>query len=167
MSDSSENKKTLLAGGCFWCIEAAVRNIPGVVEVFSGYADRNDMPERREVVEIEYDPHQISFADLIRAGFKLFDPTDAGGQFHDRGYGYTTAVYYQDEEEKKILEAIVLSLNNSGTYDSPIVTSIEAMPPFDPAPEYHQKYKEKNPDHYKGYYRASGREAYVEGMKEK
>lgn len=165
-------KDVVLAGGCFWCIEAAVRNVEGVVDVVSGYATQQEYKKveysdvtsqqikAREAVLVTYDAEVTTFENIVRAYFELVDPIDEGGQFHDRGYSYTTAIYVATPEERKITERIIKELDMSGKYNKPIATRIEDQTYFYPAEEYHQHYKEKEPEHYKRYYKGSGREAF-------
>ncbi len=166
-------KNLLLAGGCFWCIEAALRQKKGVVNVTSGYATDSEKPATydavcsgeivaREAVLVQYDTDMLSLEELLKHFFSVIDPIDALGQFADRGYSYTTAVYYTTAEEKACAEKVIEDLNASGIYTSPIATVIEPQAHFYTAESYHQEYAEKNPDHYKAYYVGSGRAAYME-----
>lgn len=165
-------KKMYVAGGCFWCTEADLRKVPGVINVTSGYSGgRIENPtyeqvvsERtghRESVEIEYDPAKATFDFLVRYFFEHIDPTDAGGQFYDRGESYTTAVFVQNEIEKSDVEKIIKELNDSGVYEGPIVTKVLPFTNFYPAEKYHQNYSSLNPGHYGAYRSASGRDIYV------
>lgn len=172
MPQKPATNEIVLAGGCFWCIEAAIRNCPGVIDVVSGYATAEKHEQvsyedavfgrvqARESVLVTYDTSVTDFEKVVRYFFTIIDPVDAGGQFHDRGYDYTTAIYVSDETERSTATAIIDELNMSEKYDQPIATVVEDRKFFYPAEEYHQQYKEKNKDHYERYYKGSGREAY-------
>ncbi len=158
------NKNTYFAGGCFWCVEHDLRSLPGVINVISGYAglergrpSYEDHRGFREAVEVEYDPTKTSFKKLCQFFLDHIDPTDAGGQFHDRGESYKTAIYFSDEEEKNIAEALILELGESEIYNDPIAVEVLPKPYFYDAEEYHQDYADKNPDHYIAYANGSGR----------
>jgi peptide methionine sulfoxide reductase msrA/msrB len=165
-------KRTIFAGGCFWCTEAAWHSGPGVTDVVSGFA--GDLPEidpdklymkiahkeldAREANLVTYNVGKSSFEELVRYFFSIIDPLDDGGQFHDRGFSYTTAIYVNGEEERIIAEKVIAELNASGKYKSVIATKVVNNEKFIPASEYHQNYKDKNEAHYEGYYKGSGRE---------
>lgn len=165
--------KAYFAGGCFWCTESDFQKIEGVSEVISGYSGghkekpsyedvNTETTGHRESVEVHYDPQTVSYRQLVEYFFDHIDPTDAGGQFHDRGESYTGAVFYQNEAEKRDAEAVVAWLTEHQVYDKPIVTSILPFKNFFPAEDYHQNYSENNPVRY-GYYRAaSGRDTLTE-----
>lgn len=161
------------AGGCFWCVEADFEKIPGVIEAISGYSGgRVENPSyeevssgktgHREAVKVIYDPDRISYEQLVEAFWRMFDPTDAGGSFGDRGQQYTSAIFYETEEEKRIAQASKERLEQSGRFDKPIATSIEKLQNFYPAEEYHQDYSKKSPIRYKSYRFFSGRDRFVE-----
>lgn len=169
----TETAKTMIcAGGCFWCIEHDLRALPGVIDAVSGYAGvgisgvtyqslhTGDI-RAREAVQVTYDPTQISFRALVDFFCTCIDPTDPDGQFADRGYEYTPAVYYANESEKSDIESVIAELVASDRYEKPIVIAVEPTPEFVPAEEYHQNYSDKNPDHYARYRVGSGRESYV------
>lgn len=171
-------KQALFAGGCFWCIEAAMRMKEGVVDVVSGYAGEgvqgatyeqvgSHEVKARESVQITYDTSVLPYKELVKHFFSKIDPTDDGGQFGDRGYSYTTAVYYSSDEEKQTAEEVINELNNSETYDKPIATLVEPITDFQPAEEYHQDYAKKNPVRYGLYHEGSGRGKYEREMEEK
>jgi peptide-methionine (S)-S-oxide reductase len=102
-----------------------------------------------------YDPALISYADLVNTYWRQIDPTDAGGQFADRGYEYTTAIYYSDTEEQDIAESSKQTLEDSGKFDEPIAVQIAPKSPFYPAEDYHQDYYKKNSAHYNLYKKGS------------
>jgi methionine-S-sulfoxide reductase len=162
-----------LAGGCFWCTEAAYQEMDGVYEVISGYTGGPEVDPtykqvasgqtgHAEAVEIYFDPTVVSYDELLDLYWRLIDPTDAGGQFVDRGPQYRAVVFYHDEEQRALAEASREALAASGRFDAPIVTQIEPAMPFYPAEEYHQDFYLKAPERYEPYKRGSGRDPYVE-----
>lgn len=164
-----------LAGGCFWCIEFALERTNGVKKVISGYTGGDLVnptyqqvgagnTKHVEAAEIHFDPKVITYTQILDIFWRQIDPTDAGGQFVDRGYQYTTAIFYHDDEQKKIAEEIKKKLAESGKFSKPIVTRIEPAKAFYPAEEYHQDYSKKNPDHYERYSYGSGRKPFIEKM---
>lgn len=163
-----QTKTMLLAGGCFWCFEADLSKLPNVTSAVSGYAGgTTDNPSydnyaaggHREVVEVTYDPHKVSFEEILIFALKHMDPTDGGGSFHDRGRGYAPVFYYDNEEEKGVIEALIQEVNEHGPYDKPLAIKVEPKPRFWPAEQYHQKYavKPESAAHYERYREASGR----------
>ena len=159
------------AGGCFWCVESAFEEIPGVTEAVSGYAGGpgdnptyQDYAEKGhvEVVQISYDPSTISYSGLLDIFWRQINPTDAGGQFVDRGPAYRSAVFYHGEEQKRQAEESREALGRSGRYDQPIVTEIVPAAEFYPAENYHQDYYKKNSVKYKYYRFRSGRDQYLQ-----
>lgn len=167
-----ETKTACFAGGCFWCIEADLGKAPGVISVMSGYAGGHkanptyaevcsETTGHREAVMVTYDPSQTTYRDLLIYFFEHIDPTDAGGQFHDRGESYTTAIFYQEIEEKETAEDIIAKLNESNVFGAPIATLVLPYTNFYPAEEYHQNYSQKSTDHYKQYRQASGHDEVV------
>jgi methionine-S-sulfoxide reductase len=168
-------QKAIFAGGCFWCTEHDLREIPGVIDVVSGYTGdtastasyeqvASHTTKHRESVEVAYDSEKTSFKKLTQFFLDHIDPTDAGGQFHDRGESYKTAIYYQNAEEEKIARSLVQELGESGLYDKPIAVDILPALPFYKAEYYHQQYADKNPSHYASYRRGSGREEFVNNV---
>ena len=161
------------AGGCFWCTEADFEKVPGVVEVVSGYTGGDvENPTYQQVstgttghieaVRVRYDPDVITYEGLLAAYWRMFDPTDAGGSFVDRGEQYTSAIWYHDEAQKRAAEASKAALAESGRYDEPIVTPILPATTFYEAEDYHQDYYDKNPIRYNFYRYNSGRDQYLE-----
>ena len=145
----------------------------GVVKTVVGYSggsadDANyekvsaHRTKHREVIEVTYDPAQISYDQLLDIFWRQINPTQADGQFHDIGLSYQAAIYYRDEEEKKAAEASKEALAKSGKFSKPIVTEILPMQPFFPAEEYHQKYYLKNAAGYEMYRIGSGRVSFLE-----
>ncbi len=165
----------LFAGGCFWCMEPPFEKIDGVLSVTSGYAGgRTKNPTYSEVsygrtghletVEVRYNPEKISYKKLLSVFWKQINPTDAGGQFVDRGHQYTTAIFTFNEVQQKEAEASKKELEDAGIYKKPIVTEIRKASPFYPAEEYHQDYYKKNSIRYHYYRYRSGRDAYLEAI---
>lgn len=161
------------AGGCFWCVESPFDKVPGVVEAVSGYIDgHKENPTYKEVssgttghteaVEVRFDPTKVSYEDLLKVFWRQINPTDAGGQFADRGSQYRTGIYYHSEEQRKAAEASKAALAQSGRFDQAIVTPIKEATTFYPAEDYHQNYSVKNKEHYEAYRRGSGRAGYLE-----
>jgi len=161
------------AGGCFWCMEPPFEKLDGVISVVSGYTGGKEQNPsytevssgrtgHRESVEIRYVPSRISYRQLLDVFWRSMDPTDAGGQFADRGRQYETAIFYHDEEQRRIAEESKAELEKSGRFDKPIVTPILPASEFWPAEDYHQDYYKKNPGHYHAYRVGSGREGFLE-----
>jgi methionine-S-sulfoxide reductase len=166
-------RKATFAGGCFWCMQAAFRPLEGVTEVTSGYAGgTRENPTYEEVssgttghlesVQVTYDPDRISYETLLETFWRQIDPTDPGGQFADRGSQYRTAIFYHDEEQRRLAEASKRSLDASGKFRGPVTTEIRPYTNFYPAEEYHQDYDRKNPERYHEYKVLSGREPFIE-----
>ncbi len=158
----------ILAGGCFWCVEHDLREAHGVLQVISGYSGgESSTPtyenhtDHKEVVLVEYDDTKTTYKKLLQFFIDHIDPTDDGGQFGDKGGSYTTAIFYQDDNEKSVAEAVLEELNESHVYAIPSKVEILPRKPFYKAEEYHQNYAEKNPAHYGMYRIGSGREAFV------
>lgn len=149
----------IFAGGCFWCMVQPFDQQPGIIKVISGYTGghvANPTYEQvashttghTEAIEITYDPAVISYADLVEIYWQQTDPTDAMGQFQDRGDSYRPVIFYQTEAEKATAEASKAKLAASGRFSDPIVTKIEPAQPFYPAEDYHQDFYRKNPWRY-------------------
>ncbi len=161
------------AGGCFWCIEAAIEPREGIIEVISGYTggvEENPTYEQvssgatshAEAVQIYYDPKKLDYDDVLDMYWRRIDPTDAGGQFVDRGPQYRAEIFYHDEEQRIAAEKSRAALEASGRFDRPIVTKITPAGKFYPAEEYHQDYYKKSPENYKRYESGSGRNEFTE-----
>ena len=144
-----------VGGGCFWCVEAAFKELAGVESVTSGYAGGHaDDPTyeevcsgrtgHAEVVQLEYDPDRIAYADLLEVFFTIHDPTTRDREGPDVGSQYRSAIYAHDEEQLETAEAFARRLEEEGLYDD-VVTEIEPLETFYEAEEYHQDYFEKNP----------------------
>ena len=164
-------QRALFAGGCFWCVAPPFTRIDGVLSVRSGYAggtSENPTYENYhsgghiEVVEVVYDPARVGYDTLLDVFWRQIDPTDEGGQFADRGRGYTTAIFYHSEEQRLLAEQSKASLAASNIFQKPLVTPILPAPKFYPAEDYHQEYDRKNPFRYKMYRAGSGREGFLQ-----
>jgi len=168
-------EKATFAGGCFWCMEPPFDVLPGVVSTTSGYTGgRTKNPTYEEVsaggtghaeaVEILYDPAKINYAQLLDVFWKNIDPLTPNRQFCDVGPQYRSAIFYHDEEQKRLAEASKIALEKSGRFDGPIVTEILAASLFYKAEEYHQDYYKKNPVRYQFYRRGCGRDARLKAV---
>jgi methionine-S-sulfoxide reductase len=170
---TANTKKAIFAGGCFWCIQTPYDKAKGVVKTVVGYTGgsaedatyekvSSHRTKHREAIEVTYDPAQISYEQLLDIFWRNIDPTQADGQFYDIGPNYVAAVYYGNDEEKKIAEASKEKLGKSGRFSKPIVTEILPAMPFYPAEDYHQKYYMKQPADYDAYHTGSGRDKFFE-----
>lgn len=162
----ADKEVAIFAGGCFWCVESDFDKVPGVLSTTSGYIGGTTQnptyydhtaARHREAVRIEFDNTRVSYEQLLAAFFRSVDPTDGGGQFCDRGFSYTTAVYAVGEAQlasaEKAKQAAARELNQA------LATEIVAAPQFWPAEDYHQDYYRKNPLRYKYYRNGCGRDA--------
>jgi peptide methionine sulfoxide reductase msrA/msrB len=160
------------AGGCFWCTESDFEKVKGVESAVSGYTGgklknptysqvSSGRTRHIESVQVHFDPSVISYEQLLTAYWKMFDPTDDGGSFVDRGYQYTSAIFYHSQEQKQAALASLKALDRSGRYAKPVVTPIREAGPFYPAETYHQDYYKKNPLRYRLYRWNSGRDQYL------
>ncbi len=161
-------KEAIFAGGCFWCVEAAFDYQKGVLATISGYiggsaeeADYKKVSTGRtdhiEALRVIYDPKTIDYPQLLQTFWESIDPTDAGGQFADRGTQYRTAIFVINEQQHTQAEQSKARIQTF--LDEPIATTIEQASAFYPAEEYHQDYHKKNGIHYKMYFHGSGRAA--------
>ncbi len=151
MNATNETQTATLAGGCFWCLEAVYDLMAGVVSVVSGYSGgRRPNPTyeqvcsgatgHAEVVQIAYDPAVVSYRDLLDVFFSIHDPTTLNRQGADAGTQYRSAIFYHDEEQKRIAGEVIHELEASGTWKGPIVTEVTPFTAFYPAEDYHQEY---------------------------
>lgn len=149
--------KATLAAGCFWCVEAVFDALRGVSDVVSGYSGGHtenptyqqvcsERTGHAEVVQIDFDENEISFADLLRIFFAVHDPTTLNRQGNDIGTSYRSAIFCHDDEQQRVAEQIIREIDAAGIYDSPIVTQIAPFTKFWPAEEYHQEYFSNNPN---------------------
>ncbi len=170
--ENMKSEKAIVAGGCFWCVESVYKGIPGIIDAVSGYTGgKVDNPSyeavssgstgHTEAVEVTFDPAKISYEEVLNVFWRDIDPTDTGGQFADRGSQYHTAIFYLNDEQKRIAEKSKADLQASGLFKKPIVTQILPAGKFFRAEEYHQDYSDKQPQHYKMYRYGSGREEFV------
>lgn len=173
----SEIQTAIFAGGCFWCMVHPFDQWDGVESVLSGYTGGHvENPTYKQVtmgttghteaVKIEYDPQKISYDTLLDIYWSSMDPTDASGQFGDRGSSYRPVVFYTTEEQKEAAELSKKTLDESGRYSKPIVVPIQPAEPFYVAEDYHQDFYRKESDHYNRYAKASGRVDFVERHRE-
>ncbi len=171
MEMSSTSEKAIFAGGCFWCMEKPFEKLAGVISVTSGYTNGHSKhPTYKnygagghlEAVEIVYNPKKISYAELLDVFWRQINPTDAGGQFVDRGYPYTSAIFYLNKKQRVLAEASKKALAASKRFKQPIVTPIQAAKPFFAAEDYHQDYYKKNPVRYWYYRKGSGRDQFLD-----
>lgn len=166
------SKKATFAGGCFWCMEGPFEQLEGVLDVIAGYTHghkKNPTYEEIcsgatghvEAIQIIYDPSKVDYEKLLEVFWMQIDPTDTGGQFADRGSQYATAIFYHDEEQKKLAEVSKKQLGESGRYEKSIVTPILPASTFYKAEGYHQDYYKTNSIRYKIYRSGSGRDSYL------
>lgn len=157
----------IFAGGCFWCMQPGFDNTPGVVRTTVGYSggdSANPTYEEvsagnsghYEVIQIEYDPTQVSYEKLLPIYWENIDPLDAGGQFADRGQHYQTVIFYANDAQKAAAEASKKTIEAKFA-PKPVATKILPAKPFYAAEDYHQKYYEKNKLRYNAYKYGSGR----------
>jgi len=160
------------AGGCFWCMEPPFEKLNGVESAISGYAGgsaanaeyrkvASGRTKHIEVVQIKYDPEIVSYETLLETYWRQIDPTDDGGSFVDRGKQYKSAIFYHDDNQKRIAIASREALDDSEIFEDPIVTDIYKLNAFFPAEDYHQDYYLKNKVRYKLYRNGSGRDQFI------
>ena len=169
---SGREEIATLAGGCFWCIEAPFEKVQGVVKAISGYAGgtkedptykevSSGKTDYREAVQVYYNPEVISYLEILDIFWKQFDPTDNGGSFADRGFQYTSAIFYHDKDQKELAGKSKRELDRSGIFDEKILTPIIEFTTFYPAEDYHQDFYKKDPDRYYSYRKGSGRDTFI------
>lgn len=170
--DAKRLSTAVFAGGCFWCVEADFDKVDGVVSTISGYTGgtvvnptykqvSHEKTGHYEAVKVTYDPDKVSYDDLVDYYFHHIDPTDAAGQFCDKGESYRSAVFVANADQREVAEAEVDMINASGVLGTPVVTEILDASTFWPAEDYHQDYYKKNPLKYRYYRTACGRDARV------
>jgi peptide-methionine (S)-S-oxide reductase len=146
-----------LAAGCFWCVEAVFDDLKGVEDVVSGYSGGHkenptyqevcsETTGHAEVIQINFDPEVISYADILRVFFAVHDPTTLNRQGNDIGTSYRSAIFYHSPEQKQTAEEIIKEVTEAGIYDNPIVTEVAPFDKFYPAEGYHQEYFANNPN---------------------
>ncbi len=145
----------VLAGGCFWGLEDLIRSLPGVIDTEAGYTGgQNDNPTYQnhpghaEAVEITYNPEEISYKQLLNFFFQIHNPTTLNQQGNDIGTSYRSAIFYKNEEEKRVAEEMIEIVDKSKRWRDPVVTTLEPFTHFWPAESYHQDYLKKNPGGY-------------------
>jgi|SRR5690606_16934588 len=168
-----KTEKATFAGGCFWCMVKPFDSYDGIESVVSGYTG-GDLPNptyeqvcsettgHYEAVQITFQPEIFSYEKLLEIFWSQIDPTDAGGQFFDRGQSYQTAIFYHSEEQRLAAEQSKKDLEDSWKFSKPIATKILEAKPFYLAEDYHQDYYKKNPAHYNRYSVGSGRAGFIE-----
>lgn len=178
-SDMSANKATgklevaTLAGGCFWCTESDLEKLPGVIDVVSGYAGGHiENPTYKqvssgksghiEVIEVKYDPKQVSYEQVLDQFFRHIDPTDDQGSFVDRGSQYRPAIFYHNAQQKQVAERFMEEIEAIGIFRAPLKPELIKFDKFWPAEDYHQDYYKRNKIRYNYYRYASGRDQYLD-----
>ena len=161
------------AGGCFWCIESDFEKVDGVTKVISGYTGGqlanpayqqvcSGTSGHLEAVQVFFDPQVLDYSELLKIFWRNVDPTDPEGQFIDRGFQYSTAVFYHNERQKKLAEESKRELAASGRFDRPVVTPILSVSEFYAAEDYHQDFYKNYPTQYRMYRGDSGRDEFIE-----
>jgi peptide-methionine (S)-S-oxide reductase len=157
LASEPAEKTAVLAGGCFWCVEAVFKELRGVISVRSGYAGGtastadygtvcSGRTNHAEAIEIVYDASQTTFGQLLKIHFSVaHDPTQKDRQGNDMGRQYRSAIFYSDDEQKSVAEAYIRQLNEARVFASPIVTTLEPLEKFYVAEDYHQDYAARNP----------------------
>jgi len=169
----TQYKRAYFAGGCFWCTESDLQKAPGVREVVSGYAGgtvvnptysdvTSEKSGHREAVEIYYDGDITTYENLVHYHLMHIDPTDAGGQFYDRGESYQAVIFYTTDEERLIAEKSLQALSDAKIFEKPVAVKILPYKNFYSAEEYHQNYAEENTVKYCAYRESSGRDAFLQ-----
>ncbi len=164
----AETRTAVFAGGCFWCIQPAFDKAKGVIKTVVGYCGgsepnptyelvSSEKTGYRESIQITYDPAKISYDQLLEIYWRQIDPTQADGQFTDIGPSYRAAIFYGNDDEKRVAETSKEKLARSGKFNKPIVTEILPAMKFYPAEAYHQKYYQQNPEHFEAFEEGSGR----------
>jgi len=166
-------ERATFAGGCFWCMEPPFDKLEGVISTISGYTggtEKNPTYEQvssgktghLEAIEVTYDPSRVSYSQLLDVFWKNIDPTQNNGQFVDIGAQYRTAIFYHNEEQRRLALESRNRLQESRKFGKPIVTEIRPAMEFYSAEDYHQDYYMKNPIRYKYYRWGSGRDRFLE-----
>ena len=158
LAESPTEKTAVLAGGCFWCVEAVFKELRGVISVRSGYAGDSaatanyrtvcsGVTKHAEAIEVRYDASQTTFGQLLKIHFSVaHDPTHMNRQGNDMGTQYRSAIFYANEEQKQVAGAYIRQLNESRVFEDPVVTTLEPLEAFYVAEEYHQDYAARNPN---------------------
>ncbi len=173
MAAPDDRATAIFAGGCFWCMEPPFDKTNGVIATISGYIGGTlDHPTYEQVsaggtghaeaVKIVYDPSKVSYSELLHIFWRNVDPLRKDAQFCDTGHQYRSAIFYLDDEQKKLAKESKEELEKSGRFPQPVVTEIAKAGPFYPAEKYHQDYYVKNPNRYTFYRWSCGRDARLE-----
>ncbi|WP_100406840.1 peptide-methionine (S)-S-oxide reductase MsrA [Bacillus solitudinis] len=168
----SKLDKATFAGGCFWCMVKPFDQYEGIESVTSGYTGGHlenptyqdvcsEKTGHYEAVQIIFDPSIFSYEKILDIFWRQIDPTDAGGQFFDRGDSYRTAIFYHSNEQKNLAELSKQHLQEKAQFAKPIATMILPAETFYPAEDYHQDYYKKNPHRYSMYRKGSGRDTFI------
>ena len=173
MAKSEKQAWATFAGGCFWCTESDFEKIDGVTEVVSGYTGGETADPtyeqvcsgrtgHLEAIQVTYDPDKVTYDRLLDAFWRHIDPTDAGGQFVDRGSQYAPAIFYHTEEQRLAAEKSKADLEKNGPFTKPVVAAIRPAGKFYPAEDYHQNFCRTNPGRYQSYRSHSGRDQFLQ-----
>lgn len=153
---NTKTQVATLAGGCFWCLEAVFDELKGVISVESGYSGGHvsnpsykqvcsGMTGHAEAVQVSFDPGLIAFKDILKVFFTIHDPTTLNRQGADVGSQYRSAIFYHDEEQKRVAEEVIREISQAGIWDNSIVTEVTEFDKFYLAEDYHQEYFSNNP----------------------
>ncbi|WP_170006199.1 peptide-methionine (S)-S-oxide reductase MsrA [Bacillus fonticola] len=170
---SEQREVATFAGGCFWCMVQPFDQLPGIHKVVSGYSGghlenptyedvKTGTSGHYEVVQITFDPELFPYEKLLELYWPQIDPTDEGGQFHDRGDQYRAAIFYHTNKQQQLAEASKAAVASSGRFRKPIVTEILPAATFYPAEEYHQDFYKKESEAYKDDRKQSGRDEFIQ-----
>jgi methionine-S-sulfoxide reductase len=158
-ASSTKYETAIVAGGCFWGMEELLRDVTGIVKTEVGYIGgeipnptyeliSSGLTNYAEAVEITFDPQKISYEKLLKFFFTIHDPTEINRQENDVGTQYRSAIFYQNDEQKKIAQSVIAQANKSGVFKKPVTTTLEKAEKFYRAEDYHQDYLQKNPYGY-------------------
>lgn len=156
MDSAADREVATLGGGCFWCLEPVFDDLKGVTDVVSGYVGGhvanptyeqvcNGTTGHAEVVQVTFDPRELSFADVLAVFFSIHDPTTLNRQGNDVGTQYRSAIFHHSAEQERVARETIRELEAEGVWDAPIVTEVVPMSEFYPAEAYHQEYFRRNP----------------------
>ncbi len=154
--ETQNSETATLAAGCFWCVEAVFDDLKGVEDVASGYSGGNtknptyrevcsETTGHAEVIQIKFNPNEISFKEILQVFFTVHDPTTLNRQGNDVGSSYRSAIFYHSDEQKRVADEVIKEFTGEGIYDNRIVTEVTAFDKFYPAEDYHQEYFANNP----------------------
>lgn len=155
-SSGAQREVATLGGGCFWCLEPIFEELRGVEKVVPGYAGGHmvnpsyeqvcgGQTGHAEVVQVEFDPREVSFRDILRVFFTIHDPTTKNRQGADVGSQYRSAILYHSPEQQRAAEEVIAEVNGARVWPAPVVTEVAPLTVFYPAEEYHHRYYERNP----------------------